>query len=164
MRRCAADERLATLTHVDDYRWVDDVSAVDYAELSNLYRIAPLGEKPPDTLAVVFRNSMFSCFAYHDGVLVGAGRALADGLDCSYLADVAVHPDHQGRGLGRAIIRRLIAASSEHKKIVLYANPGTEGFYEGLGFLHMNTAMGIWQDPDPAIASGVLRAPRGPGT
>jgi hypothetical protein len=32
---------------VDAYRWVDDASAVDYDELSHLYRIAPLGEKHP---------------------------------------------------------------------------------------------------------------------
>jgi hypothetical protein len=40
----------------------------------------------------------------------------------------------------------------------LYANPGTEGFYRRLGFLPMNTAMAIWDDPEAAIRSGVLRA------
>jgi len=83
---------------------------------------------------------------------------LADGLDSAYIADVAVHPDHQGRGLGKAIIRRLVALSQSHKKIILYANPGTEGFYGKLGFLRMNTAMAIWRDPAPAIESGLLSA------
>ena len=88
--------------------------------------------------------------------MIGAGRALADGIDCAYIADVAVHPDHQGRGLGKAIIRRLVQLSSHHKKIILYANPGTEPFYRELGFLHMNTAMGIWRDRAGAIESGLL--------
>jgi GNAT superfamily N-acetyltransferase len=83
---------------------------------------------------------------------------LADGLDCAYIADVAVHPDHQGRGLGKAIIGQLVALSHNHKKIILYANPGTEGFYGKLGFLRMNTAMAIWHDPAPAIESGLLSA------
>lgn len=61
----------------DDYRWVYEVAAVDLAELSQLYRIAPLGEKPPDALATVFGNSRFACFVYAGDVLVGAGRALA---------------------------------------------------------------------------------------
>ena len=143
---------------MDDYTWVNDVAAVDLEELSRLYRIAPLGDKPPQTLATVFGNSMFMCFVYLGGVLVGAGRVLADGLDCAYIADVAVHPDHQGRGLGRAIIRQLVALSQGHKKIILYANPGTEGFYGKLGFLRMNTAMAIWHDPAPAIQSGLLSA------
>jgi len=143
---------------MDGYSWVYDVSSVDLDELSNLYRIAPLGEKPPDALAVVFGNSMYACFVYNDDALVGAGRALADGLDCAYLADVAVHPEHQGRGVGQAVIRDLMARCREHRKIILYANPGTEGFYARLGFLRMNTAMGFWQDPTHAIETGLLRA------
>jgi ribosomal protein S18 acetylase RimI-like enzyme len=143
---------------MDDYTWVHDLTAVNLEELSNLYLIAPLGDKPPDALATVFGHSMFKCFAYRYDRVVGAGRALADGLDCAYIADVAVHPDHQGRGLGRAIVSRLVAAAEGHKKIILYANPGTEGFYDTLGFLRMNTAMAIWRDPDAAIEAGVLSA------
>ncbi len=41
------------------------------------------------------------------------------GLDCSYIADVAVHPEFQGKGLGKAIIRKLVALSKGHKKIIL---------------------------------------------
>jgi len=141
---------------MDEYSWTEDASVVDFAELSELYRIAPLGIKPPDALKTVFGHSMFVCFAYAGDVLAGAGRALADGLDCAYIADVAVHPEHQRRGLGQAIIRRLVARADGHKKIILYANPGTEGFYRGLGFLRMNTAMAIWRDPARAIESGLL--------
>jgi ribosomal protein S18 acetylase RimI-like enzyme len=113
---------------MNDYSWIYDDGAVDWHELSELYRIAPLGEKPPDDLAAVFSKSMFKCFVYTDGMLVGAGRALADGLDCSYIADVAVHPEHQGVGLGKAVVGKLVALSGNHKKIILYANPGAEGF------------------------------------
>ena len=141
-----------------DYSWIHDVGAVNMDELSRLYRIAPLGNKPPEALATVFSNSMFMCFVYIGDVLVGAGRVLADGLDCAYIADVAVHPDHQGRGLGKAIIRQLVALAQGHKKIILYANPGTEGFYGKLGFLRMNTAMAIWHDPAAAIEAGLLSA------
>lgn len=141
---------------MDEYAWIFETSAVDWGELSELYRIAPLGNKPPEALATVFGNSMFTCFVYAAGVLAGAGRALADGLDCAYIGDVAVHPAHQGRGLGTEIIRKLVALSQGHKKIILYANPGTEGFYGKLGFLRMNTAMAIWRDPARAVESGLL--------
>ena len=139
-----------------EYEWIHEIDAVDWEELSDLYRVAPLGIKPPEALRTVFGNSMFRCFAYADGTLVGAGRALADGLDCAYIGDVAVHPDEQGRGLGKEIIRRLVEQAGGHKKIILYANPGKEGFYIKLGFLPMRTAMGMWQDQAGAIAAGVL--------
>jgi GNAT superfamily N-acetyltransferase len=144
---------------VSDSRWADDAADVDWEELSELYRVAPLGIKPPAALETVFTNSMFNCFVYHGDSVVGAGRALADGVDCAYIADIAVHPDHQGLGLGRAIIERLVTAAKGHKKIILYANPGAEGFYAKLGFYPMNTAMAIWHDPVAAIESGILREP-----
>lgn len=142
-----------------DDRWVFEDTAVDWAELSELYRIAPLGEKSPEALAVVFANSMFTCFVYAGGALVGAGRVLADGLDAAYIADVAVHPRHQGRGLGKAIIRALVSAAAGHRKVILYANPGTEAFYAELGFLRMTTAMAIFEDPARAIDSGLVEGP-----
>lgn len=138
--------------------WTESEEAVDWDELSELYRLAPLGEKPPASLRIVFSNSMFKCFVHSDGRLIGAGRAIADGLDCAYLADVAVHPDHQGRGLGKAIISRLVGMAGDHKKIILYANPGTEDFYLSLGFLPMTAAMAIWADQERAIENGLLRS------
>ena len=143
---------------MDRYTWVYDDGSVDWRALSHLYRIAPLGEKPPEDLAVVFSNSMFKCFVYAGDRLVGVGRALADGLDCAYIADVAVHPDHQGAGLGGAVINRLVELSAGHKKVILYANPGTEPFYAKLGFYRMNTAMAIWRerDRDRAIETGLI--------
>jgi hypothetical protein len=139
---------------MSDYTWVHGTGSVDWDELSELYRVAPLGTKPPAALKTVFGNSMFVRFAYADGVLAGAGRALADGLDCAYIADLAVH---QGHGLGKAIIGQLVSAAAGHKKIILYAKPGTEGFYAGQGFLRMNTAMAIWRDPAGAVSAGLLR-------
>lgn len=144
------------MEHTDTDLWSYETAHVDFDELSSLYRIAPLGDKPADALTIVFGNSRFVCFVHRGEQLIGAGRALADGLDCAYIADVAVHPDHQGRGLGKAIIAKLVELCSGHKKIILYANPGTESFYASLGFLSMNTAMAIWRDQERAIEAGLL--------
>jgi ribosomal protein S18 acetylase RimI-like enzyme len=137
--------------------WVYDHSEINWDELSELYLIAPLGEKSPKDLKTVFSASKFKCFVYSNRTLAGAGRALADGADCSYIADVAVHPEYQGLGLGKEIIKKLVALSAGHKKIILYANPGKEGFYSKLGFHKMNTAMAIFSNQKQAIESGVIR-------
>jgi len=142
---------------MDRYEWSEDTGAVDWDELSNLYRIAPLGDKPPEILREVFTRSLIRCFVRADDAIVGAGRALSDGHDCAYIADIAVHPGHQGNGLGSAIVRRILARAEGHKKVILYANPGKEPFYARFGFLPMNTAMAIWNDPAAAIEAGVLR-------
>ena len=136
--------------------WCYDQSKVDWDDLSNLYKIAPLGNKPPEKLKIVFKNSMFKCFVYDNEVLIGVGRALADGLDCSYICDIAIHPEYQGKGLGKQIVLSLIKHSEGHKKIILYANPGKEGFYSKLGFKKMNTAMAIFENEVAMINNGIL--------
>jgi|GEM_PF-5436116 len=77
-------------------KWRYALDGLDWEELADLYRVAPLGNKNSSGLKTVFTASMFKCFVYDAGKLIGAGRALADGVDCAYLCDVAVHPSHRG--------------------------------------------------------------------
>ncbi|MCW5649783.1 MAG: GNAT family N-acetyltransferase [Ramlibacter sp.] len=136
--------------------WTDKLDTVDWTELSALYRAAPLGDKQPQHLQTVFSNSLFRCFVYDDGTLVGAGRALADGGDCAYICDIAVLPSHQGTGLGKQIVAHLVEASRGHRKIILYAVPGKEPFYRRFGFLRMKTAMAIFQNQQQQLERGYL--------
>lgn len=136
--------------------WKHDQTDIDWVALSNLYKIAPLGNKPPAELETAFSNSLFKCFVFDGAQMVGVGRAMADGVDCSYICDVAVHPDYQGIGLGKDIITKLVSLSEGHKKIILYANPGKEGFYKKLGFMRMNTAMAIFSNPERAVEVGLV--------
>lgn len=136
--------------------WKHSTGGVDWEELSALYRAAPLGDKKPQSLLTVFSNSMFKCFVYEDGRLVGAGRALADGADCAYVCDVAVLPSHQGSGLGKQIVAYLVGEARGHRKIILYAVPGKERFYQRFGFLRMKTAMAIFENEQQARERGYL--------
>lgn len=136
--------------------WSDDIATVDWHELEALYHAAPLGRKQASELEVAFANSRFRCFVREAGKLVAVGRALADGVDCAYICDVAVMPSHQSTGLGKAVVEDLMKLSRGHKKIILYSVPGKEGFYRKLGFLRMLTAMAIFQDQPAAIARGHL--------
>lgn len=136
--------------------WTHLIDNVDWNELSALYLAAPLGNKKPADLKTVFTNSMFRCFVHDDGKLVGVGRALADGVDCAYICDIAVLPGHQGTGLGQEIVGKLVDLSRGHRKIILYAVPGKEGFYRKLGFRRMRTAMAIFENQALAMERGYL--------
>lgn len=136
--------------------WSHSIDGLDWNELSALYDAAPLGHKSPSELKTAFTNSMFKCFVYEDTRLVGVGRALADGVDCSYICDVALLPSHQGIGLGKQIVAKLLELSSGHKKIILYSVPGKELFYRKLGFMRMSTAMAIFNNQAVAMERGYL--------
>lgn len=140
--------------------WSDSQDTINWHELQNLYRLAPLGDKSVELLQTVFTNSRFKCFVRDEaGRLVAAGRVLSDGADCAYLCDVAVMPDHQGTGLGRAVVQRLLDHCKGHRKIILYAVPGKEDFYRRLGFMRLLTGMAIFEDQAAAVARGHLGEP-----
>ena len=136
--------------------WFHSIDGLDWNELSALYQAAPLGNKNPDGLKTAFTNSMFRCFVSEGGKLVGAGRALADGVDCSYICDVALLPSHQGLGLGKQIVAELVKLSRGHKKVILYSVPGKEPFYKKLGFKRMSTAMAIFENQESALERGYV--------
>jgi len=136
--------------------WSHSLDGIDWSELEALYRAAPLGNKNAAGLRTVFTNSRYFCFALEEGRIVGAGRALADGSDCSYICDVAVLPTHQGTGVGKEIVAKLVALSEGHKKIILYSVPGKETFYRKFGFRRMLTAMAIFEDQGQALERGYV--------
>lgn len=70
------------------------------------------------------------------GEMVGMGRVVGDGATVFHLCDMAVHPNHQGRGLGSAIMDALMAYVGETAPPSAYVNllADVDGFYERWGF------------------------------
>lgn len=145
-----------SLRHTDlPLTWHTDCQGMDWHALRDLFDAAPLGRKQPEGLAIAFQNSRYVRFVRDEhGTLVAAGRVLADGFDCAYLCDIAVHPRLQGTGLGQAVVQQLLDEARHHQKIILYAVAGKEPFYKRFGFRRMLTAMAIFQDPQAAVARG----------
>ena len=141
---------------MSNYIWVNDDENVNYDELTHLYKIAPLGNKNPDDLKIAFSNSMYKCFVYDGKTLIGVGRAIADGVDVSYLCDVAVHPQYQRCGIGKQIVRKLLEFSKGYNKILLFASMGKEPFYSKLGFDKMTTAMAIFKNRERVLEMGLI--------
>lgn len=137
-------------------KWIYECENVNWNALANLYKIAPLGNKDPQDLKTVFANSRYKCFVYDGDKLVGVGRALADGVDVSYLADIAIHPGYQRKGIGKAIVNKLLEFSRGYNKIILFASIGKEPFYAKLGFDKMNTAMAIFKNRERVLEMGFV--------
>src|SRR4051812_38541436 len=71
--------------------------------------IAAVGWRPRQRRAIeiALGNSLHSVCAVRDGESVGFGRVIGDGGLHLYLTDVVVHPNHQGQGIGTAIVSAL---------------------------------------------------------
>jgi len=69
--------------------------------------------------------------------LVGFARAVSDGVYQATLLDIAVHPDFQGRGIGKAIVKTITQQLyiAQVVDITLFASPHVADFYHQLGFI-----------------------------
>lgn len=86
-----------------------------------------------DRLRAAVEGSRWIVNAWDGPKLVGSCRAFTDGAFSAYVNNVAVLPEYQRRGIGRELMRRLMAG---HDRIafVLHARAAVHPFYRALGF------------------------------
>ncbi len=88
----------------------------------------------PDLLMTALGNSDTVVTAWVRGTgtgvtLIGLGNALSDGALVVYYPHLLVHPDWHGKGVGRAIIRRLQERYAGFHQHALIADAPAVGFY-----------------------------------
>ena len=155
----------------------------DLRKLANL--TPPSAEAMAEAVPKSLKNS-FACFvAYErkhmvddetpqaDQDAVAMGRLLGDGALFLQLVDVAVHPDHQSRGLGKRIMELLVAYADKHAPhayVSLVADPLAQRLYPKYGFEDVKPGIGMYRclriqgDPEfkKAREERVMAAMRGP--
>jgi spermidine synthase len=120
------------------------VSSADPAQILDLYRQAGWWQTDDDpryldTVAKIVSGTYCFVIAEQGGRIIGMGRAISDGISDAYIQDVTVRKELRGRGIGKAIIRRLVEKLKADglQWIGLISEPGYEGFYRELGFAVM---------------------------
>lgn len=80
-----------------------------------------------------FLGSTLVVSAWAGDQLIGAARALSDGIVRSVLYDLLVDPVHQGAGIGQALVRRCVARFPDTEWLI-QTTAEIAAFYERLGF------------------------------
>lgn len=113
----------------------EGIEGLTPARIATLYRRAPLLRQTDnaDRLQRAFERAQLVLTAWHGERLVGLARVLTDGVQVSYLCDLAVEPDVQGAGIGKRLIGEVLARC-EGTELVLRDSNLSSGFYEHLGF------------------------------
>lgn len=124
-----------------------DCTEVDWKTVSETLKCVGMAYHDPDAHRKAFEASHTTVFVYHAEQLIGFGRAICDGVYQAAVYDCAVHPDFQGKGIGKTIMDNILARISDCN-VILYASPGKEGFYETHGFRKMKTGMAFFRNGD----------------
>lgn len=105
-------------------------------EVIDLFRASGLRRPWDDQerIAKMFANANLVLAAYDDTRLVGVCRALTDFSYVCYVSDLAVAPDYQQRGTGRALLNRVSSHLGDQVSLVLLSAHEATQFYGKLGF------------------------------
>ncbi|KKC47122.1 MULTISPECIES: GNAT family N-acetyltransferase [unclassified Paenibacillus] len=109
-------------------------------EFVSLWQAVGWGHADAEMARNSIPQSRYAVVAELDGEAVGMGRIVGDGVMYFYIQDVAVHPEHQSRGIGKRIVEELLDYVRRSKLdsgiafTGLFAAEGKEAFYESFGF------------------------------
>jgi ribosomal protein S18 acetylase RimI-like enzyme len=112
------------------------VEIPDSAETLELYRVSGIMSELWDLsrMEKVLRHSSLLMCCYKDKKLVGIARGTTDRYWIAHLSHLAVHPDYQGRGIGKTLISKLKDNLGDGVTLMVHAGPGADSFYKKIGF------------------------------
>ncbi|MHC1481219.1 GNAT family N-acetyltransferase [Frateuria aurantia] len=109
-------------------------AAEDYLRLRHVAGLSPRSEA---AARAGLPNTVVGVVVRCQDEVVGMGRAVGDGLFYQ-LVDIAVQPEHQGRGLGKAIVGQLMqglrALAPAEAYVSLIADGKAHQLYAQFGF------------------------------
>nr|YP_009500349.1 GCN5-like N-acetyltransferase [Gracilariopsis heteroclada]AXE43511.1 GCN5-like N-acetyltransferase [Gracilariopsis heteroclada] len=113
----------------------------------NLYDLEKLCDsvgwvrRPLKKVKIAIDNSFLTVSIFYEykkeKYLIGFARATSDTSFNATIWDVVIHPDFQGKGLGKILIHQVIKylRYSDISTITLFADPQVVSFYKQLGFI-----------------------------
>ena len=118
---------------------------IEQSEVIALYRANEWSsaEKPAQLLAAL-RNSHSLVTARLNGQLIGLGNAISDGHLVVYFPHMLVHPNHQGQGVGKEMMKIMQERYVDFHQQMLIADGRAIDFYRSLGFSKAGKTEPMW--------------------
>ena len=134
------------IKNLDNYGQFEDIY-ISTGKNINLYELEQLCDsvgwmrRPLKKVKIAIEHSFITiCLFYKckgSNKLIGFARATSDSVFNATIWDVVIHPDFQGKGLGRALMDQIILhlRYADISTITLFADPQVVSFYRNLGFM-----------------------------
>ena len=87
-----------------------------------------------ERMKLTLQNSSILLCSYNESRLVGIARGITDFHWIAHLSHLAVHPDYQGQGIGKELIKKINQRLGNGVALMVHSDPKAKKFYENLGF------------------------------
>ena len=103
-------------------------------------------DKPKDTATDNLEADSVNAYIEENDKIIACGRLQDNGGGLGQIRFMAVHPDYQGKGLGKLIVARLEeeAKAIGLKQLELQARENAVEFYKSCGYLVKEKTFKLW--------------------
>ena len=124
---------------------IKETTEVKQADIITLYKANGWSSaEKPDLLYKALLNSHSFITAWDGEILTGLGNALSDGYLVVYYPHLIVHPNYQGKGIGKLILNKLQEKYAGFHQQILVADGKAIDFYKKCGFEKAGATESMW--------------------
>ena len=113
-----------------------DCKGINWQTISDTLKSVGMAFYEPKIHKKAFEASHTTAFIYDSEKLIGFGRAISDGAYQAAMYDCAVIEEYQGKGIGSALLNKLIdRCRLQHLRVLwLFSAKDKSAFYKKFGF------------------------------
>lgn len=124
---------------------ISETKDINIEDILNLYKANQWSSADkPTQLYNGLLNSDTLITAWEEGKLVGLGNAISDGYLVVYYPHLLIHPEYQGKGIGKMIFDKMQEKYQDFHTQMLTADGKAIDFYTKNGFERAGETVPMW--------------------
>ncbi|KXX70668.1 GNAT family N-acetyltransferase [Flammeovirga sp. SJP92] len=124
---------------------ISNTRTIDKNKIVKLYELNEWSAaQKPDVLYQALINSHSLVSAWDGDELVGIGNAISDGFLVVYYPHLLIHPEYQGKGIGKMIMEKMFLKYKGFHMQMLTSDGEAVRFYEKMGFTKAGNTTPMW--------------------
>ena len=143
------------LIHKEMIIFKNDLTGTSWEEIAEVFELVGWGTRDPKEIRCAFEKSSHVRIVRDKNRIVGFGRTVDDGRYYALIVDLVVHPNYQGSGIGRTLLKELKDELSGYEFTTLTAAPGKYEFYTMQGWRRQSSSF-IWPRSELQMAQHAI--------